>query len=485
MLNFELEMGYFEHLLQVPGAGSDFELDLSFGKRVDGANLFRMDCEVYIALFIRSHTAYWHAGRCQQHTSPPGRLSRGRISFGSPYRPDVTCAEIGEDESAVETRESVSSVDGPADNRASMRVVIIGDRQDEVLGAAGENVMFETDAAFHNGPAIVLSATSAGRLEVYFLTLEVARVRQIEVTAPFVEGESPWIAKAQRPDFRSVPIFMPKGIIGGYAVRQLAGLDVDAEKLAEQGIGRLPSIFGIARESAVTTTDVQEAVLRTECQVAAVVVLMGLVDSKDYLLAVLIGTIGVVSGGETANCGGALTAGVTHVKVTGFGIGWREGQSEHAALAFAAVHALRYIQKRRLACSAILDYANAARQLNYEDAPASVTGVGYADRKLEPRSHFDNLIVWQHFFNNWDVRLGAEDTEVAPGDPAWTVEGQYQDFVDRLRGIDWDGEDLAVLGVDVCKAFVESAETRPVPQPDLMSRGARRGLRDDHLYSVY
>ena len=63
----------------------------------------------------------------------------------------------------MEASESLSGVDGPTYDSAPPGVVIVGDREDKVLGAAVEDVMFEADAAFHNGPAIVLTAVSAGR----------------------------------------------------------------------------------------------------------------------------------------------------------------------------------------------------------------------------------------------------------------------------------------------------------------------------------
>ena len=84
--------------------------------------------------------------------------------------------------------------------------------------------------------------------------------------------------------------------------------------------------------------------------------------------------------------------------------------------------------------------------------------MGYADGVVQTCCDFCDRIRGRLIYCDGVVRLDAEDAEIAPGDPAWTVEGQNQDFIDFLRGVDGDGQDLAVLGVNVFEALVKRAQ---------------------------
>lgn len=99
-----------------------------------------------------------------------------------------------------------------------MGVVIVGHRQGEVFRAAGEEVVFEADAAFTDGPAIVLPVGTPGWLGVDSLAIEIAHVLQIKVAAPLVESKYPSIAKNLRSDLWTVSIELKEAKIVGYAV---------------------------------------------------------------------------------------------------------------------------------------------------------------------------------------------------------------------------------------------------------------------------
>ena len=103
-----------------------------------------------------------------------------------------------------QVRIGFAAVDVAADHSgAASRIMrVLGHRQDAHLRAVRIHAVREAVGALEELPAVVEAALAAGRLEVDLLPEVLADVADPEIAGLAVERELPWVADAERPDFR-------------------------------------------------------------------------------------------------------------------------------------------------------------------------------------------------------------------------------------------------------------------------------------------
>ena len=231
----------------------------------------------------------------------------------------------------------------------------------------------------HDPPAVVLPAGAAGRLEVDLLVRVLPHVGDVEVGGEPVEGETPRIANAKRPDLRPPGGIAGERIGGRDGVRVGTGLHVDAQDLAQQRVRILGAVLGVTARAAVAHADVEVAVVGAEGELAAVVVGVRLGDHQQDLLAGRIGDVGVGRDRDPRDHRGAVAgAGVVDIKVLLRGIAGRKGDAQQALLAAGDDLQVDVQEPGRLQHPA--DHQpDVAGLLDHEDPAGAVAGVGDLD----------------------------------------------------------------------------------------------------------
>ena len=115
-------------------------------------------------------------------------------------------------------------------------MVVFGNWQNlpALIAATGR---VEAQAAFHYPPAIVLTARTAGRLNINFFPGRLPYVSDVKIMGQTVKGESPWISETIGPNFLSdVRIGAGKKRIGRWDPIRRTGIHIQAQDLAEQAI---------------------------------------------------------------------------------------------------------------------------------------------------------------------------------------------------------------------------------------------------------
>ena len=113
-----------------------------------------------------------------------------------------------------------------------MIVFDYGERKTSRIAACGR---VETEAAFHDIPAIVNSTSATGWLEIYFFPVSLPNVRDIKIARCTVKGGTPRIAEADVPNLRPGVSSSKIGIRRWNRVAsRIAGLHVDSQDLSRQ-----------------------------------------------------------------------------------------------------------------------------------------------------------------------------------------------------------------------------------------------------------
>ncbi len=222
-------------------------------------------------------------------------------------------------------------------------VRVLDHRVDPV--SLGRAVLLELVKRLADVPAVV----AAARNEVDLLPLVLPDVRRPEVAGLAVETHAPDVAQAVRPNLPARVVLAPgERVVRRDAVRQLAGagIDVDAENLAQQRAQVLRVVMRVVGLAAVARGDVKLAV-RPEQNHAAVVVPIRLRELEQDALRLHVGPVRVRLGhGELADDTAlGLLLRVVNVKLS---VGRKLGMERHSQqplLVFAPRLALADVKK--------------------------------------------------------------------------------------------------------------------------------------------
>jgi hypothetical protein len=185
--------------------------------------------------------------------------------------------------------------------------------------------------AFHDVPAVVFTTLGTRRLNIDLLEPILADIRDIQVAGLPVEGNSPGVAQAERPDLVPNRLVAGKRVVGRNCVSPAHRIHVDPNEFAEQCAAVLGVVIGIERTTAVAETEVQHAV-RPEPYTAAIVVIKRLGHDQQDFLAVRIGDIRVFGHLEPRKHHTAARAREPDVKVTSVLIVRGEGGAQQTLL---------------------------------------------------------------------------------------------------------------------------------------------------------
>ncbi len=269
--------------------------------------------------------------------------------------PNSAAAIVAKDVPAPQPRlVHISPHKTSGDGTIACAVGIFVDGQSQPGRVAGGCVV--AAGPLHDIPAVVLTAQAGSGLKVDLLDLVLAHIGDKEIPGLGVKAEAPGVAQPRGPDLWPGAQGLGEGVGGGNGVGQAGvrwALAVDAQDLAQERVGVLAVAQGIAAAAAVAQTDVEIAV-RAKGQLAAVVVLEGLVDDQELLLAGRVGPVGVkvyparrAGGGQKAETGhhrAPLAVGVVDVKMALGHIVRREGQAQQPSLP-ATAHPICDVQK--------------------------------------------------------------------------------------------------------------------------------------------
>ncbi|MNK94488.1 hypothetical protein D3C87_1146900 [compost metagenome] len=178
------------------------------------------------------------------------------------------------------------------DRTAVGRIVVVrdGGQYQPRLVAAGAVVALR---AFHDVPAIVVARLAHGA-HVDFFQVGLAHIGDVQQLGRHVEGIAPWVAQAVGPDFRT-PACRGKRVARRNGVRLggAAGVDVQAQQLAQQYIRVLRIAWRVARAAAIARARIQIAVRPKAEQAAIVVAEHGVGNRQDGQRGQGIGHVGV------------------------------------------------------------------------------------------------------------------------------------------------------------------------------------------------
>lgn len=268
--------------------------------------------EVELAGFIRANA---HAGDVE-FFGFDDRLGDGAVGgdllgfFVVLEAPDFAGDIVGIDVVADEVGEALAAIDVAAGDGLAVGVVMVfPDGVDEVLaiasvrlvlqvgGAAGTSFggdfglgLVELVEAFANAPAVVAAFFD----DVDFFPEILADVGGPEELCYGIEGHAPDVAEAEGVDFSSCVGAASEGVVlrNGVGEPGVFVIDVDAEKLAEDGAEFLTVALRIVGRAAVAEADIEVAV-GTEGEVAAFVVPEGMRENEEDFFGFGVGLIGV------------------------------------------------------------------------------------------------------------------------------------------------------------------------------------------------
>src|ERR1043165_1064508 len=283
---------------------------------------------------------------------------RGPRAVGLRGAPDRARAIVAVEVDATQPRETRAAIAIAAGDRAAEAVAVLEDRHGQAGGrAVGRGVV--AVRRFHETPAVVLAAGAARRLQVDLFVLVLADVGHPEVAGLAVEGETPRVAQAVRPDLAARAGARGERVGGGDGVRR--AVDVDARELAEKLAEVLAVIVRIAAGAAVADADVEVAV-GPELQLAAVVIgELGVRDGEDDGAAGDVGAVGIGGEDGVARDGDvAVRRGVVDEEETVRRVVRMEGEAEEPALVAAGNEAADVEEGRGQDARAVPDDDGAA-----------------------------------------------------------------------------------------------------------------------------
>jgi hypothetical protein len=133
---------------------------------------------------------------------------------------------------------------------------------------------------FPHVPAVILAAAGGRRLPIHLFPSRLADVADPQIARPPIEGVAPRIAQPVGPDLGQRTGRRHEGVVRRDPVgRPVGGSRVDPEHLAEERPERLRVAARIAAAAAVAESYIEVSV-RSEHEVAAVVVGIGLIDEQ-------------------------------------------------------------------------------------------------------------------------------------------------------------------------------------------------------------
>lgn len=124
--------------------------------------------------------------------------------------------------------------------------------------------------AFHEPPSIVLPAAAGAPLKIHFLEGALPDVSDEKISRQAIKTESPRIAQPEGPNFRTRIADTDKRIAGRNPVRQPM-IHIESQQFTQEHLPVLSIVRRIPAASAVTDSDVKEAI-RTKLKLAAIVV---------------------------------------------------------------------------------------------------------------------------------------------------------------------------------------------------------------------
>src|SRR3990172_8457664 len=302
-------------------------------------------------------------------------------------REETPRADITEDVDAHQVRLERAAVDIAAGDRAAEGVVVLGDRLDEPrLVAAGRDAV----TALHDVPAVVLPAERVAGLAVDLLPGALADVTDVEIAIGSVEAEAPGVPQPVGPDLgeplaRGDPPVRERVVRRDgvrFAFRRI-GIHVQAEDLAQQRLPILTVAVRIAAGSAIAKAKVEVAV-RTEGQLSAVVVAVGLLNDQQHSLAVRIGGLALGGRGQLRQDGRAIGEAALVDEQASVGLEVRVEGEPQQTLFPATPDATGQVNEGLRSQRAVgLDHTDHASLLVDEQSPAAVARVGNVDRVVE------------------------------------------------------------------------------------------------------
>ena len=177
-----------------------------------------------------------------RRTLPP-HLPRQRIE----HTPSCTCStcgatmvKIGEEIGAVQPRNASSPVDVTANDCLFALVMVVFENWIRQCNAGQDRVQPRKPSAFLDAPSVVLAPLTRGGLEVDFLAVALADVRNVNIAGLAVETAPPRIAQSESPDLRPSPRFGDERVGGRDLVvllrigGEVVALHVDPQHFAEQ-----------------------------------------------------------------------------------------------------------------------------------------------------------------------------------------------------------------------------------------------------------
>ena len=183
--------------------------------------------------------------------------------------PKLSATKICIKVNPAQQRKLLAPINLPAgDGAAIFRMVVHCGWHHETFGTAG--IPAVALIAFHNVPAVVLSAAAGCILEIHFLNGILAHIGQIQIPGQAVEAETPGVSQAQGPDLFPCPGERNKRIVRRDAIGR-ACVHINSQHLARQGIQIPARIHHDTICTAVSRADV-EISGRTECQMTTIVV---------------------------------------------------------------------------------------------------------------------------------------------------------------------------------------------------------------------
>ncbi len=182
--------------------------------------------------------------------------------------PDETAAEVSKKIDALEARVVGAAIHLATRNCAVRDLLIFRDWQSQAVLVTSRGTAL---TAFHDGPAIVFATARPGRLEIDFLQIILAHVRDIEVASLTIEADAPGVAQAKRPDLVQHGVLLRKRIVRRDGVGPVTGVHVDADELTEQRGPKLSVSLWIEGPAAIPEAQVQHSV-GTETQSPAIVI---------------------------------------------------------------------------------------------------------------------------------------------------------------------------------------------------------------------
>ena len=124
--------------------------------------------------------------------------------------------------------------------------------------------------------AIILAAHARSGHQVQLFSFGLANVADIQIAVRGIESHPVRISQTVGPDLVGAVatdkrIGCGNGVVGGVIGGKVVTVDIDTQDLAEQRIDILRVFARVAAASAVTDRDIQEAVIGTEADSAAIV----------------------------------------------------------------------------------------------------------------------------------------------------------------------------------------------------------------------